>query len=468
MILKDWEARDVPLFFQWRIDMRALVVDDEPNIRKVLKRLLLEQMPVVDTVSTVLEALEAAKTNVYDLAIVDMRLHDGSGIDVLRALKEERPATVVLMVTAFASAETAIEAMKAGALDYMTKPFNIEEIRMVVRNVVERLQLESKVRSLQQYADEYQSLIGKSDAMRRVFAVIDKIAPFDSNVLIIGESGTGKELVAKAIHEKSRRGAEPMIAINCASLPGELLESELFGYAKGAFTGAYTTKRGLIEEAHGGTLFLDEIGEMPLGLQAKLLRFLEDKKIRPLGSGVERNVDVRVIAATNRLVTELLAKGDFREDLFYRLATFELTLPSLRERREDIPLLVNHFVKFFAQKFEKRIERIDPGFMDFIVHHELRGNVRELKNLIEREVILSEGGVLRRTGAQEKHVAGEIVSDIPPSGFSLDEYLASIERSYLNRALKMTNGNKTKAAEMLGLTFREFRYRLAKQKASEV
>ncbi len=288
MILSDWEEPDVPSYCRWRSEMRALIVDDEPNIRKVMKRLLLEQIRVVDTASSVLEALEAVKTNIYDLAIVDMRLPDGSGIDVLRALKEERSATVVLMVTAFATAETAIEAMKAGAMDYMTKPFNIDEIRIVVRNVVERLQLEKKVRTLQQYADEYQSLIGKSDAMRRVFAVIDKIAPFDSNVLIIGESGTGKELVAKAIHEKSRRGAAPMIAINCASLPGELLESELFGYAKGAFTGAYTTKRGLIEEAHGGTLFLDEIGEMPLGLQAKLLRFLEDKKIRPLGSGVER------------------------------------------------------------------------------------------------------------------------------------------------------------------------------------
>lgn len=447
--------------------MRALIVDDEPNIRKILKRLLVEQIPAVDAAATVLEALEAAKTNIYDLAIVDMRLPDGSGIDVLRALKEERADTVVLMVTAFASTETAIEAMKAGALDYMTKPFNIDEIRIVVRNVVDRLMLEKKVRTLQQYADEYQNLIGKSDAMRRVFAVIDKIAPFDSNVLIIGESGTGKELVAKAIHEKSRRVSAPMVAINCASLPGELLESELFGYAKGAFTGAYTTKRGLIEEAHGGTLFLDEIGEMPLGLQAKLLRFLEDKKIRPLGSGVEREVDVRVIAATNRLVADLLAKGDFREDLFYRLATFELALPSLRERREDIPLLVNHFVKFFAQKFEKSIERIDPGFMDFIVHHELRGNVRELKNLIEREVILSEGGVLRRSGGTPQPAATDGAAELPSSGFSLDAFLAEMERSYLQRALAMTGGNKTKAAELLGLTFREFRYRLAKQKAPE-
>jgi len=446
--------------------MRALIVDDEPNIRKVLKRLLLEQIPVVDTVSTVLEALEAAKTNIYDLAIVDMRLPDGSGIDVLRTLKEERTATVVLMVTAFATAETAIEAMKAGALDYMTKPFNIDEIRIVVRNVVERLQLEKKVRTLQQYADEYQSLIGKSDAMRRVFAVIDKIAPFDSNVLIIGESGTGKELVAKAIHEKSRRGAAPMIAINCASLPGELLESELFGYAKGAFTGAYTTKRGLIEEAHGGTLFLDEIGEMPLGLQAKLLRFLEDKKIRPLGSGVERDVDVRVIAATNRLVTELLAKGDFREDLFYRLATFELTLPSLRERREDIPLLVNHFVKFFAQKFGKTIERIDPSFINMVLHLELRGNVRELKNIIEREIILSDNNILRWTATDSiaHEMSKSCIADTFESKFSLEKRLAEIELDYLMQALEKANGVKTRAAALLGMTFREFRYKLSKHK----
>lgn len=444
--------------------MRFLIVDDEKNIRKVLRRLLSEHQALVDEAESVATAQSAVAGTVYDLAIIDVRLPDGSGIEVLRSIKDTHAETAVLVVTAFATAETAIDAMKAGAYDYVTKPFNIDEIRIIIRNIIEKIRLQERVRALQQYADEYQSMIGKSEAMQRVFSIIDKIAPFDSNVLIIGESGTGKELIAKAIHKKSRREACPMVAINCASLPEELLESELFGYAKGAFTGAYATKRGLIEEAHSGTLFLDEIGEMPLSLQAKLLRFLEDKKIRPLGSGQEREVDVRVIAATNRAVSEMMIKGAFREDLYYRLATFELSLPSLRERREDIPLLVNHFVKLFARKFEKNIDRIDPRFIDFVMHQDLRGNVRELKNLIEREVILSENGVLKCSSPQPAIQQPMASLVLPEKGFSLDAYLEDVEGAMLGMALERANGVKTKAAELLGLTFREFRYRLSKHK----
>ncbi|MDI6727523.1 MAG: sigma-54 dependent transcriptional regulator [Thermodesulfovibrionales bacterium] len=445
--------------------MRAIIVDDEQNIRKVLNVLLKEDGLEVYEASSVINANSLIKENYFDIAIIDLRLSDGSGIEILKTIKEQNPETVVLIITAFASTETAIAAMKLGAYDYVTKPFNLDEIRIVIKNIKEKIILQKKVKELQQYADEYQDIIGKSEAIKKVFTMIDKIAPFDTNVLITGESGTGKELVAKAIHNRSIRADKPFVAINCASLPAELLESELFGYTKGAFTGAYASKRGLIDEANGGTLFLDEIGEMPLSLQAKLLRFLEEKKIRPIGSSNEIEIDVRIIVATNKALNELLEKSEFREDLYYRLSTFEIRLPSLRERREDIPLLIDHFVKLFSKKFQKDIRRIEPAFVDYIMHQELKGNVRELKNIIEREVILSEDGYLKCTSCPtfESLESGvrspELDSD---KGINLNEYLTRIEMELLNKALQKANGVKTKAAELLGLTFREFRYRLSK------
>ena len=444
--------------------MRALIVDDELNIRKILRVILEENNLEVNEAASVSESVETIKDNYFDMAIVDLRLPDGSGINVLKTIKENSPDTVVLVITAFASTETAVETMKAGAYDYVTKPFNVDEIRIILKNISDKILLENRVKELQQYADEYQNMIGKSESMQRLFKVIDKVAPFDSHILIIGESGSGKELVAKALHNRSRRANKRLIAINCASLPSELLESELFGYSKGAFTGAYASKRGLIEDADGGTLFLDEIGEMPLALQAKLLRFLEDKKIRPLGSGKETDVDVRVVAATNKTFKELIEKGEFREDLYYRLSTFELRVPSLRERREDIPILVNHFIKLFSRKFEKNIVKVDAGFIDYVLQNELRGNVRELKNIIEREVILSEDGCIKHTGGNSLIRSNSLSMEIPDGGMHLIEYLAGIEHDILQKALRKTGGMKTKAAELLGLTFREFRYRLSKHK----
>jgi len=444
--------------------MRALIVDDELNIRKVLRVILEENNLEVNEAASVSESVETIKDNYFDMAIVDLRLPDGSGINVLKTIKENSPDTVVLVITAFASTETAVETMKAGAYDYVTKPFNVDEIRIILKNISDKILLENRVKELQQYADEYQNMIGKSESMQRLFKVIDKVAPFDSHILIIGESGSGKELVAKALHNRSRRANKRLVAINCASLPSELLESELFGYSKGAFTGAYASKRGLIEDADGGTLFLDEIGEMPLPLQAKLLRFLEDKKIRPLGSGKETEVDVRVVAATNKTFKEVIEKGEFREDLYYRLSTFELRVPSLRERREDIPILVDHFIKLFSRKFEKSVVKVDAGFIDYVLQHELRGNVRELKNIIEREVILSEDGCIKHTGGDSMIRSNSLSMEIPDEGMNLSEYLASIEHDILQKALKKTSGMKTKAAELLGLTFREFRYKLSKHK----
>ena len=444
--------------------MRALIADDEANIRKVLKLILSEAGFQVHEAANAAEAGELVGKHYFDIAIVDLRLGDGSGIELLKTAKELNPDTVVLIITAFASTETAITAMKLGAYDYVTKPFNLDEIRIVLKNIKEKIVLQRKLRELQQYADAYQSIIGKSEAMKKVFNIIEKIAPFDTNVLLIGESGTGKELVAKAIHNKSIRVDKPFVAINCASLPAELLESELFGYTKGSFTGAYASKRGLIDEANSGTLFLDEIGEMPQSLQAKLLRFLEDKKIRPIGSGSEIEVDVRIIAATNKALTELLDKGEFREDLYYRLSTFEIRMPSLRERREDIPLLIDHFTKVLSGKFQKEIKRIDPAFIDHIMQREFRGNVRELKNIIEREVILCEDGCLRYTQAQATSAHTTHAAGIPETGINLNDYMCGIERDLLHKALEKAGGVKTKAAELLGLSFREFRYRLSKYK----
>lgn len=446
--------------------MRALIVDDESSIRKVLKILLSEYNFDVHESKNIEESNKLLNNNFYEIAIVDIRLPDGSGIDILKSIKEQNLETIVLIITAFSSTETAITAMKLGAYDYITKPFNLEEVRVVIKNIKETIELQKKVKELQQYADVYQNIIGKSEAMKKVFNMIEKIAPFDTSVLITGESGTGKELVAKAIHKKSRRADRPFVAINCASLPSELLESELFGYSKGAFTGAYTTKRGLIEEANTGTLFLDEIAEMPLSLQAKLLRFLEDKKIRPLGSSNEVTVDVRIIAATNKLIKEALQKGEFREDLYYRLAAFEIHLPSLRERKEDIPLLIDQFVRLFSKKFNKKIDRIDPAFIDYVMSLELKGNVRELKNIIEREVILSEDGYLRCTACLNPFDYKNYMTDIPDSGIDLNEYLFNIEKDLLNKALQKAGGVKTKAAKLLGLSFREFRYRLDKYKST--
>ena len=445
--------------------MNTLIVDDEKNIRKTLSMILTEFDSNIKEAGSVEEADLLINRDFFDIAIVDIRLPDGSGVEILKKIRNDSPDTIVLIITAFASTETAVEAMKAGAYDYITKPFNLDEIRIILKNIIEKLALQKKVKELQRYEDEYQSIVGKSIAMKRVFDIIEKVALFDSSVIILGESGTGKELVAKAIHNKSMRSGKPYVAVNCATLPGELLESELFGYMKGAFTGAYSSRRGLIEEANHGSLFLDEIGEMPASLQAKLLRFLEEKKIRPLGGNHEINVDVRIIAATNKDFTNLLKSGDFREDLYYRLSTFEIKLPNLKERLEDIPLLINHFVNVISHKFNKKIVKIEPDFIDNIMKMELRGNVRELKNIIEREIILSEDGRLKYT--PHEHAQGtvcESLADVPDSGFDLNHYLAEVEKEMLRKALQKSGWVKTKAAELLGLSFREFRYRLDKYK----
>jgi len=387
--------------------VKALIVDDEKNIRELLRIILEEFGFSVFEASTVKEAVSLLKGEDIDLSLVDLKLPDGTGMDVLRFASENGIGGEFVIITAFASSDTAVEAMKLGAYDYIPKPFDISDVRLLIRNVKEKLSLEKRLQEVETVGDE---LIGNSPPMLKLKETIRKVAPYDVDVLIVGESGTGKELVARAIHRLSRRSEAPFIAINCASLPSELLESELFGYRRGAFTGATSNRKGLIREADGGTLFLDEIGDMPVKLQAKLLRFLEEREVRPLGSTERIPVDVRVIAATNRELEEEIGKGNFREDFFYRLSKFVIEVPPLRKRREDIPLLIEHFIRLFSRKYGKRVEKVDSNFIEYLMEHPLKGNVRELRNIVEREVILSDNGriVFRRPSVQRSDLSFKV------------------------------------------------------------
>ena len=451
--------------------MKAIIVDDEINIQEILSILLEDFGFQVDRASSKKEAEKLISQNYYDLALLDLRLPDGSGIDILKKLKEKNPKTEAVIITAFASSDTAVEAIKLGAYDYISKPFELNELRLLIRNVKNKLELEKK--RAEQKDSKFEGLIGKSPAIQLVKETIEKVASYDINVLIVGESGTGKDLVARTIHKLSHRANKPFVAINCASLPAELLESELFGYKKGAFTGATSDKKGLIEEANGGTLFLDEIGEMPMQLQAKLLRFIETKKIRPLGSVKEVDVDVRIISATNKNLEEEIEKGNFREDLYYRLSTITIRMPSLKERREDIPLIVESILKELKEKYGKDIQGISPEFLEYLMQYDYKGNIRELKNILEKAVILSEGKELTLPRYESKSINSIYIDDpeeiftvktFPEEGIDLKKVLSNIEKSLIEKAMEKAEGNKTKAAQILGLTFREFRYRFDKYK----
>jgi len=436
--------------------MKVLVVEDESSLRDILSLILEDFGYEVEEAGSLEEAREKLKGGNFDLALIDLRLPDGSGMELVREIKTQSPETEIIIITAYASAETVKEAFELGVYDYVEKPFKVEELKLLIRNVSDKIALKKKL-----LLEDVPGLIGKSRAIEKLKEQIKKVAPYDVNVLILGESGSGKEVVARAIHQLSNRRNRPFVAINCAALPPELLESELFGYKKGAFTGAVSDKKGLIEQANGGTLFLDEIGDMPLPLQAKLLRFLETRRFIPLGSTTEKEVDVRVLAATNKNLKEEIRKGNFREDLFYRIATIIIEIPPLRARKEDIPLLVEYFAREFGKKYGKEIKRISSGFLKYLMELPLEGNVRELRNIVEREVILSESGILGSGFAGSGAPAVKEV-EIPDEGVNLKEILSQVERDYLLAALEKAGGVKTRAAKLLGLTLREFRYRLDK------
>lgn len=441
--------------------IKSLIVDDEINIVEVLSVILSEFDFDTKFAYSKQDAEKLIDKEYFDLVILDIRLPDGNGVDLLKYIKQKNPDTEVIMITAFASPETAVETMKLGAFDYISKPFSIPDLKILLRNVREKIILEKRLK--ENKTSEDIELTGNSPAIIKVKEIINKIAPYDINVLITGESGTGKNVAAKLIHKLSPRKDKPFVSINCASLPEDLLESELFGHEKGAFTGAVSEKKGLLEVADGGTVFLDEIGEMPLSLQAKLLHFLEEKKFRRVGGIEEITVDVRLISATNKDLEEEKNKGNFREDLYYRLAGIVIHMPSLRERREDILHITEQFINEFSKKYGKKIEKIDNSFIDFVLHHDFKGNIRELKNIVEKEIILSEDGILKSHHTyDDKSLPIKVY--IPPEGVNLKEILDKVEKSYVFEALKITNGNKTKAAELLGLNLREFRYRLEKFK----
>jgi two-component system, NtrC family, response regulator PilR len=451
---------------------RILVVDDEKSMRDFLSIILKKEGYSVTTVEDGEKAIQLLQKDIYDLVLTDIRMPRRNGLDVLKMVKETSPETVVLIITAFASTETAVEAMKRGAYDYISKPFQIEEVKLVIRNALEKKQLKTDNLRLRRQLKEqtaFENIVGKSPVMQRVYEIIQKVADTKSNVLILGESGTGKELIAKAIHFNSGRKEAPFVAVNCGALPEPLLESELFGHTKGAFTGAHTNKEGLFEVANSGTVFLDEIGETPSTIQVKLLRVLEEKEFRRIGGTHSIQVDIRIIAATNKDLEKAVAEGRFREDLYYRLDVIPIHLPPLRDRIEDIPWLTDHFLAKCSQASGKPAKRLTPEAMRLLQVHEWRGNVRELENVIERVVAMASGDTINDQdiiGCLEKPKGpreGQL-SDLPPDGLDLEAHVEELEKRLLQKALQRTSGIKREAARLLRLNMRSFRYRLEKYK----
>jgi len=436
----------------------VLVVDDEEVMRDILGSLLAKEGYRVKLASSGEEGLEVGRREPVDVAIVDVMLPDMSGIELLDALKRADPEMVVVMITAFASVETAITAMKRGAFDYITKPFKNDEVLVVVSNGAHQRHLVDENRTLKQALSTRQRfdvLVGKAPRMHEVYGLIQQVAPSRSTVLISGESGTGKELAAKAIHNNSTRSDKPFITVNSGSLPPDLLESNLFGHLKGAFTGAVSPKKGLFEVANGGSIFFDEIGTIPLETQAKLLRVIQEKEFMRLGGVDTIKVDVRIIAATNSELKQLVDQGGFREDLYYRLNVINITLPALRQRKEDIPLLVNHFLVKYGEENGRPNLTIEREALQALVEYEWPGNVRELENVIERAVVLAEGNTIDRRLIPE-HVRAAPSFRVPPvvvpeEGISFREVITDFEKKLIESSLLTSGGVQKKAAQLLGL-----------------
>jgi two-component system response regulator PilR (NtrC family) len=447
---------------------RVLVVDDERSMQEFLEIFFRAEGYEVTTAGDVATAVMHLEGDEFDVAITDMQMPGGSGIDVLHACHEHSPDTVVIMITAFASTESAIEAMKEGAYDYVTKPFKVDELRIVVEKALEKKLLASenqRLRSELRSQTRDRSVVGNSAEIRRVFELVAQVADTKANVLISGESGTGKEIIARSIHESSRRCGKPFVAINCAAIPETLLESELFGHVKGSFTGAVANKVGLFETAEGGTLFLDEVGELTLPIQVKLLRTIQEKTFRRVGGTSDARADVRILAATNRSLEVEVASGRFREDLYYRLNVIEIVLPPLRDRREDIPLLVAHFVDKYAAEVGRSIERVSDEVMARLAEYRFPGNVRELENIIERAIALSRGDSLEVSSLPPSVLASaptEMGTRISSEGIDLEAMVNDYERGLLSEALRASGGVKKRAAALVGVSFRSFRYRLEK------
>ena len=456
---------------------RILVVDDEPSMRQMLAIVLKREGYEVALAENGKMAVAALERGPFDLLISDIKMPDMSGVEVLRAAKQIDPDILGMMITAFASTETAIEAMRLGACDYLSKPFDIDLLKMKVREKVENRALKQENVLLKRtlgLSHQFSNIIGRSESMLDVFKMIETVARTNSTILLTGESGTGKGLVAQAVHYNSLRRDKPMVSLNCGAMPETLLESELFGHMRGAFTGADQNKKGLLEAAEKGTICLDEIGEMSPVMQVKLLRVLQERRFRRVGGLEELQADIRVIAATNQDLTKAVAEGRFREDLFYRINVIPIVLPPLRDRREDIPLIAEHFLAKYAAQMDKPVTAISRPAMDLLQKHDWPGNIRELENAIERAVAL-EGtpsvqpesllSVVR--GSQGRTPSAPSASAathelLPAEGLDLEARVQEIERGYIAQALERANGVQVKAAELLGMSFRSFRYYVKK------
>jgi two-component system response regulator PilR (NtrC family) len=450
-------------------EARLLVVDDERSMRDLLAITLRQDGYDVTLADGGERAIETLKEDAFDLVITDLRMRKVDGLGVLRAAKELSPNTVVLVVTAYASTDTAVQAMKLGAYDYITKPFKLEEIRLTIEKALERKRLQDENIALKRQLRKergFENFIGRSRTMLEVFETIRKIADSMSTVMITGESGTGKELVAQAIHHESARRNGPFISVNCGAIPEGLMESELFGHVKGAFTGAVANAPGLFSAAEGGTLFLDEITEVTQSIQVKLLRAIQEREVRRVGDTRDIKVDVRLIAASNRDLERAVAEALLREDLFYRLNVIPIHLPPLRERREDIPLLVAHFNEKISKAVGKNLHGIAPEALATLEHYAWPGNVRELENVVERAIVLGSGDVITvealPSSLSRPGDTRDAVLSIPVEGLDLEAALEHIEQQCIRQALERTGGNQTRAAELLRLSFRQFRYKLQK------
>ena len=451
-------------------EARVLVVDDEQSMRELLGIMLRQVGYDVTQADGGEAAIQALKTtDVFDLVITDLRMRKVDGLAVLRAAKEHSPHTVVLVVTAFASTETAVEAMKLGAYDYVTKPFKLDELKLTIANALERKRLQDENRELKrQLRTErgFDTFVGKSRRMMEVFETIRKTADSGSTVMITGESGTGKELVARAVHQESGRRSAAFISVNCGAIPETLMESELFGHVKGAFTGAVQSTEGLFLAADGGTLFLDEITEIPQSVQVKLLRAIQEREIRRVGDTRDVKVDVRLIAASNRDLVKAVADGVLREDLYYRLNVIPIHLPPLRERTEDIAILVAYFIGRVAKDVGKTVAGITPEALAVLERYHWPGNIRELENVIERAIVLGSGEQITPDALPPQLAQpaqrGEFPVEIPAGGVDLEGLLAAVEARYIRLALDRAGGLQVRAAELLRLSFRQFRYKIQK------
>lgn len=448
---------------------RILVVDDQASMREFLEIMLTKEGYQVLAAEDGEQACGILDKETFDLVITDIRMRNINGMGVLKKAKDRSPEAMVILISAFATPETAVEAMKEGAYDYIPKPFKINDLKRVVKDALTSRALPAEEGKGPKSRFHFDSLIGESPQMRKVYDLIQRVSRTRTNVLITGESGTGKELVAKSIHHLSDRRDKPIVVINCAGIPEPLIESELFGHRKGAFTGAVADKEGLFDVADGGTVFLDEVGELSPMIQVKLLRVIQERTFTAVGGIDVKTVDVRFISATNKDLEKEVIHNNFREDLYFRLNVIPIAVPPLREREGDLPLLAQHFLKRFSLQMGKDIKKISTYAMDILSHYPFPGNVRELENIVERSVALETSNIVLpesltlstlRRGVEKK---GRRMGDLGPEGIPLEKMMADVEREYLIQALDVAHGSKQRAAELLGITLRSFRYRLEKQ-----